>query len=532
MYADSILINGNVITMDPRKPRAEAVAVKHGRIIEVGTSLEIKELAGKDTMVIDVQRKTVAPGFIDAHNHMLSTGRTRYLLVDCSPEAVASIADLKQAIRERAQATPKGHWVRGRTYDDTKLAEMRHPNRWDLDEAAPDHPVHIGQVSGHISVVNSRALELAHITVDTPDPIGGCYDRDPATGELTGVCRESAGRAFAPLMPPPTVEEDREAIKLVCKLYTEAGITSCTDPGIGPRDLRAYQDALAHGELPIRMYLFISNAFFPQFEASGIRTGFGNERLRIGAIKLMVDGAIAGRTAYVSEPYVGSPDDYGILVVESQEVLDEQVLRAHRAGFQIGTHANGDRAIDMILNAYEKALTKLPRENHRHRIEHCTIVNPQILERMKRLGILAIPFGSYIWQHGEKMVYYGPERVARMFPHRSFLDYGIPVAGSSDHPPGPYPPLLGIHSCVTRKSHTGEVLGADQKIMPEEALRLYTMGGAYASFDEHVKGSLETGKLADFVVLSEDPTSVSPDSIKDIAVAMTIVGGEVVFERG
>jgi predicted amidohydrolase YtcJ len=277
--------------------------------------------------------------------------------------------------------------------------------------------------------------------------------------------------------------------------------------------------------------MLIPYEYLPHLQALNLKAGFGNEWLKIGGIKIIADGAIAGRTAYLSEPYVGTQEK-GILVAESEEALHESIRRGHEAGFQVCVHANGDRAIEMTLDGFAKALHALPRKDHRHRLEHCTVVNQEILRRIKKLKLLVLPFGSYIHHHGEKMIpYYGPERVEMMFAHRSFLDYGIPVSGSSDSPCGPYEPLLAIQSCVTRKSAAGEVLGAKQRITVDEAIDLYTRAAAYASFEEDLKGSIEPGKLADLVVLGQDPRRVTPDEIKDISVEMTMVGGEVKYAK-
>jgi hypothetical protein len=245
---------------------------------------------------------------------------------------------------------------------------------------------------------------------------------------------------------------------------------------------------------------------------------------------LVADGAISGRTAYLSQPYLGSTDDRGILAMEPEE-LEEKVSAVHRAGFQVCVHANGDATIEIVLSAYEKALKSLPRENCRHRIEHCTVVTPSILERLKRLGCIVTPFCTYVYYHGDKMRFYGEKRVAMMFAHRSFLDEGIISTGATDYSPGPYSPLLGIQSMVTRTDMNGNVWGAEQRVSVEEAIRIYTLHGAYASFEEDVKGSITEGKLADFVVLGDDPTSVEPTDIKDIPVERTILGGRTVFKK-
>lgn len=526
LFADLVALNGNIITVDDKNPRAEALAVKDEKFIAVGATSQIRELVGTNTKVIDIQGKTVTPGFIDAHCHPPAVARS-LLQVDCSPARVNTISDIVNVLAERGKTTPPGKWLQGFSYDDTKLTQKRHPTRWDLDKASTEHPIYVRHVSGHIGVVNSHALAMAKVTKDSSDPAGGRFDR-AENGELTGVCRERAQDMFRPLIPPPAREEDKKAIHLLCQEYSSAGITSVGDAMVNPLDIRLYQDALEEELLSMRVYMMVLSDNLPHLKELSLRTGFGNNRLKIGAIKMFLDGAIAGRTASLYEPYEGRPDDYGILVL-TQEELDKRIFEAHEAGFQIGVHANGDRAIDMLLDSYEKALHKLPRVNHRHRIEHCTVVNTTILKRIKELGLVVLPFSTYIWEHGEKMKEYG-KRISMMFACRSFLDYGIPVAGSTDNPCGPVEPLLGLQSMVTRKSKDGEILGAEQKISIDEAIKIYTLGSAYASFEENVKGSIEVGKLADFVVLSNDPTRVSPDTIRAIDVEKTIVGGEIVYE--
>jgi hypothetical protein len=269
----------------------------------------------------------------------------------------------------------------------------------------------------------------------------------------------------------------------------------------------------------------------PHFKAlrdAGVKTGFGDDRLRIGGIKMVSDGAIAARTAYLSEPYVDS-DDHGILTMTAEET-ETAVLEMHQAGFQVAIHANGDLAIDMVLNAYEKAQRENPRNDPRHRIEHCTLVNPDILSRMNKLGTVATPFCTYVYYHGEKMGFYGEDRLEWMFAQRSFIDSGVVSTGATDYPPGPFEPLMGIQSCVTRTDMNGKLWGASQRISVEEALRLYTQNGAYASFEEDIKGSIEVGKLADLVVLSHDITTVDPFGIIDIPIEQTVIGGRAVYE--
>jgi len=521
--ADLVLVNGNVVTMDPRRPRASAVAIRDGRFTAVGQDADVRTLGGE---VVDLGGKTVLPGFIDAHIHGASSGRINLLSVDC---AVETLAELKERLRRRAREVPPGTWITGDKYDDTKLDIRRPIHRGDLDEAAPDHPVLITHIGGHHCFVNSRALALAKVTRETRDPEGGRIERDTA-GEPTGVLHEKSMDPVVRLVPPASRGEARRAAIWQLKEFAKAGLTSVHDADASAEDVRAYLDAHLAGELPIRVYLMVQFAEIERLGHFGLRTGFGDDRLRFGGVKLYTDGAIAGRTARLSKPYVGRPDDYGIMTV-TQEELDARVLKAHAEGWQVGVHANGDVAIEMVLTSYERALRAHPRPDPRFRIEHCTLVNPAILKRMKALGVIPTPFCTYVWQHCEKWPAYGEERLEWMFAMRSFLDAGIPVTGSSDYIPGPFPPLLGIQSCVTRKGKDGKVWGGSQKISVEEAVRCYTRHGAYASFDESRKGAIEAGRLADLVVLGADPFKSAPDAIKDIPVDGTMVGGRWAWRR-
>lgn len=288
-----------------------------------------------------------------------------------------------------------------------------------------------------------------------------------------------------------------------------------------------YRDGAKRDNLSVRAYLMVLQDHFDDLNRLGIDSGFGDEMVKIGLIKNFVDGAIAARTAYLEEPYEGR-DDRGDLVI-SQEELNEQIMDAHKAGYQIGVHANGDAAIEMLLDAYERALEAHPREDHRHRIEHGTMVNDEIVDRIEELNLCVLPFSTYIYQHGDdKLSEYG-DRLERMFPYNSYLERGIPVGGSSDNPAGLLPPLLGIRTMVTRKTRSGDAISPHEAISVEEAIRVYTTGAAYCSFEEAIKGSIEPGKLADFVVLSDDPTEVPADDIHEIDVEATYLGGEAVY---
>ena len=523
--ADLIAVNGRVHTVDDAQPRAEAFAVKDGRFLAVGSSDDIRNLAGPDTPVLDLAGMTVTPGFIDAHSHPSGGGLSALRSVDTN---TGSIAGIKDALAERAASTPPGEWVIGYMYDDTKLEEGRALRRTDLDEAVPNHPVHVRHRGGHTAVFNSMAFDMAGITAETPDPFGGHFYVED--GALTGKVAERATGMITRLIPSGSTREERQAgIKKIGEMMNAAGLTSVHQTGTGANDYTAYQDAYAAGDLTFRGYLLARGSAYRSLLDSGIRSGFGDEWVKVGAVKFAADGSASERTMAMSTPYVGRPDDYGILTM-TQEEVHEVVEEAHRAGWQVGIHANGDVTIDMVLNAYERVQENWPRSDARHRIEHCTLVNPELLQRIKDVGAVPTPFYTYVHYHGEKWDQYGQEKLEWMFAHRSFLDYGIPVAPASDYTPGPFEPLMALQSMVTRKDFRGNVWGPSQKISVEEAIRICTMGGAYAAFEEGSKGSITAGKLADFVVLAEDPAEVDPDRLKEIRIARTVVGGKTVYE--
>ena len=522
---DYVILNGRIFTSDSSQPSAEAFAVKNDRFIAVGSTDYINRLASRGTEIIDAEGMFIVPGFIDAHSHPSGAGVNELVQVNADRR---SVVEIKEAIAERARNTPRGQWVRAFKYDDTKLDEGRPINRFDLDEAAPENPVEVRHRGGHTGVYNSMALGLAGVNAETPDPPDGRFYRDE-NGVLTGLVAEKARDVFRDLIPSDSSRQERaNGIKLISELMTASGLTSVHQTGGNRQDMTAYQDARAEGGLRFRMYLFPRGQLFFDLVNSGVRTGFGDEVFRIGAVKFGADGSASERTMAMSTPFEGRPNDYGILTMDQQEI-HEAVENAHRNDFQIGIHANGDVAIDMVLNAYERVQALWPRPDPRHRLEHCSLVNPGLLRRIKATGSIPTPFYTYVHYHGNKWVYYGEEKMKWMFAHKSFLDYGIPVAPASDYTPGPYEPLMGIQSMVTRKDWMGRVWGANQRVTVDEALRICTINGAYASFEENIKGSITPGKLADFVILAEAPHDVDPDQIKNIEIVRTVVGGQTMF---
>lgn len=519
-----ILFNGNIITINEKNSRAQAVAIANDRIVAVGTDSEIKSLSGPFTKSIDLQGYTVVPGFIDAHCHVASSGRRHLVDVDCEFD---SIEKIKTAIKERASKTAPGEWVFGFKYDDTKAKEGRYINRKDLDEAAPNHPVIINHRGGHTDFVNSMAFTKVGIKEDVTDPPGGKFDRE--NGKLTGRILENASDAFQNLRPTPTKEDFVKGVTLMSSMLAKSGITSVHDAGASTYDLKAFQESYERGELKTRVYALIRQGWLDKMIEAGVKTGLGNEWVKVGPMKTAIDGSISERTARLSKPYIGSESDFGLLTSTPEE-LYEVCYKAHTNGWQIGVHANGDVGIDITLSVFERLQKEVPRKDPRFRLEHCTLINDSLVSRIKALGAIPNPFSTYVYWHGEKMKYYGEERLKNMFALRSFLDAGIKVTQTSDYPPGPYDPMMALQSSVTRTDYSGKSWGVNQKISVEEALKIGTLHGAYASYEENKKGSIEEGKYADLVVLSKDPTKVDPASIMQIKVEKTMTGGQWVYE--
>ena len=523
--ADLIVTGANVLTMDPAQPVAEAIAVRGEHLLAVGSNSDIESLAGPGTERVEAWGHTVTPGFIDSHSHPLFAEEAVGVNVN-----LRRIDDVKAALAGKAANTPPGHWVRGVMYDDTKFEDERPLNRFDIDDAVPDHPVYVGHRGGHTGVVNSMAFKLAGVDADTPDPEGGRFFRE--NGALTGKVAEHARGVFFEVGTWPVMDRAvrQQAATIASRNMAASGLTSTTDAFGNYDDLVAYQDARAADELFFRVaYMPGGNSkVYEGFKLAGIRTGFGDNVIRVGAVKFSADGSASERTMYMSTPYEGT-DDYGILTM-SQDEIHAAVDDAVAHGFRVGIHANGDLTIDMVLKAYERVLADHTGPNPRHRIEHCSLVNPDLLRRIKAAGVVPAPFYTYAYYHGNKWVDYGTEKMESMCAPRSFLDYDIPVAPASDYTPGPYEPMMALQSMVTRKDVRGRVWGPSQRISVTEAMRICTVHGAYASFEEDIKGSLVPGKLADFVILEEDPHDVDPDSIVDIRVLRTVMGGRTTHE--
>ncbi|MCS7051123.1 MAG: amidohydrolase, partial [Thermomicrobium sp.] len=437
-----VVTNGTILTMDPNRPQVDAFGVIGERIVAVGSLTDVEPALPRGARRLDLAGATCLPGFNEAHNHMINFG---FVLgqVNCRYPAVRSIEEIVARFAERARELAPGTWIRGRGYDDNALAEHRHPTRWDLDRASTDHPLVLVHSSGHMLVANSRALQLAGVTSETPDPPGGHLVRD-ASGEPTGLLQENAMELVERVVPAPTLEDMVEALRRCNAAYVAAGITSSQDAGSDhPLQLEAFQRAVERDVLHLRTSMMIRHQLLPHLLGLGLKQGFGDTQLRIGPIKLFADGSLIGRTAAVSRPFLDDPrpDNYGI-AIWTQEELDDLVWQAHAAGFQVATHAIGDRAIEMVLEAYERALDRLPRADHRHRIEHCGVLRPDLIERIARLGVVVVSQPIFIAEYGDGFIrHLGLERIQLTYPFRSLLEAGIRLVFSTDCPVSAYQPL-------------------------------------------------------------------------------------------
>jgi predicted amidohydrolase YtcJ len=506
--ADLVLKNARVLTMDAARPVATLVAVTGDTISYVGEQTELDSIAGAGTRIIDCGGRAVLPGFHDAHLHLFSLIR-KLLSIDLSPVSVRSIADIKEKIREKARNTPAGTWLSGTDYNEFYLAEKRCPTRWDIDEVDSDHPVVLSHRSLHACVLNSLALSLAGITRDTEEPPGTRIERDLVTGEPNGILIEMLGYIRSRVIPPLTEAELTEGVVIANRLFLSAGITSVQDATVS-NNLERWEtvcDFVLNERLRSRMTLMAGAPYWKDFSEVNLKTGSGDNLMRLGAVKVLLEA---------------QPD---------QTALNELTSEIHRAGFQLAFHAIAEITVNTAVTALEKAGGYSPVSGRRHRIEHCAECPPYLLERIEKLGLVVVTQPPFIYYNGERYLATVPEsQQPWLYRIRSPLESGIIVAGSSDAPVVPNHPLVGIYAAVTRRAESGQVLLPEESITPNQALELYTVNAAYSSFEEKIKGSISTSKLADMVVLSDDPTSAPPEKIKDIKVQMTIIGGKVVWE--
>ncbi len=537
MVADKIFLNGQVLTMNPKAPFASAFAVMAGRFSVVGSDAAVRKHATAKSDVVDLRGRTVIPGFIETHSHPSLYAMT-LLQADCYTPPNRNLEDVKARIKKLADAAAPGRWIKGWGFDDTLITERRHLTQTDLDEAAPRNPVFVSHVSGHLAYSNSMALEIAGIGPETLQPDGGEIHKDDL-GNPTGLLKEEAAqRLVVRHIPPYTAAKLKDVLPTAIAYYHQKGITSTHDAAIGyfrngPQIFQAYRELESEGKLELRIYMTAVEELYREIVKSGLGTGFGSNRLRLGGVKFFQDGSIQANTAALIEAYHNKPDFSGELIL-SQDTLDNLFEKYHEMGLQIAVHANGDRAIGSVLQALEKANQRHPRKDHRHMIIHCQLASKEHIARMKRLNVIPSYFVNHVYYWGDRhaSIFLGPERAQRIDPLAASVQEGLAFTLHSDLPVTPVDPLFSMHCAVNRTTKGGKVLGPHERISPLEALKAYTTHAAYCSFEENTKGSIETGKLADFTLLSGNPLDVSPEKIKDIQVMQTSVGGRTVYERG
>ena len=532
------MYNGNVLTM-AASPRQEALAIRDGRIVAVGASRDVLRLLGAKTRAFDLAGRTALPGFIETHNHPMFYGYNVRIAVDAGTPPNDSIDDVLERIADRVWTTPKGEWIRAERYDDTLLREKRHPTRVDLDRVAPEHPVFMTHITGHFSVANTFALRLAGIDAATSDPPGGRIYRDPS-GEPSGVLAESAAQMLVSQHSPQlTADEMLLSLAAASDEYVKHGVTSAHDLGIGFRGgaeaISAYHRAKTQGTFKPRVYGFLAEQLLPELAEGRLGAfpraiaGIGDEHLRLAGVKLWSDGSIQGYTGALSEPYFCQPTTKGLPIYDAQQ-LGLRIRALRDAGWHVAIHANGDAAIEAVIDAYEKNESG----PQRYRIEHCQTGREDQLDRIAARGIHVSFFIKHVFYWGDRHrdVFLGPQRAERISPLASAQRRGIRFALHSDCPVTPVLPLEGIWSAVNRVTSSGQRLGPEQCVDVETALRGYTSSAAHLSFEEGLKGTLEVGKLGDVVVLDADPTTVPRENLRRLLVEATIVGGELVYSNG
>jgi predicted amidohydrolase YtcJ len=519
--ADTIFLNAQIITLDSRRPRAQALAIEHGHVAKIGTDRKVLSVAGKGTQVWNLDAATVLPGFTDCHTHLVGYAIQLY---GASLRKATSISEIESILRKQAEKTRLGRWVLGYGWDQEKLEERRFPNRFDLDAAVSDRPVCIFRVCEHVCVANSAALELANITRTTAPPIGEVIDRQGGTGEPTGVLRENAMDLVLCHIPALDGPELRKATSLAMRKAVSAGLTSIHCVVDQPQHVRVLQAMNRAGELRARIYVLIPDGWLGPAGGMGISTGFGDEMLRIQAIKVFTDGSLGARTAALDMPYSDSPDTRGVLI-HSQDQLNSIVESASRQGFQVAIHAIGDQAIAMALTAIENARITVPEcDRLRHRIEHASVLNPELIKRVKLARVIASVQPHFIPSDRWVPARVGRERAKFVYALKSLLKSGATVVGGSDCPVEPIDPLEGISAAVTSATEDyGERVGI------QDALKMFTKNAAYATYEEKLKGTIQEGKMADLVVLDRDPLEVSPEQVRKIKVLATVVGGRIMY---
>lgn len=524
-------INGTVFTCDKLNTIAEAVLIENNKIVFVGSSKEVQGLIDNQTKVIDLNKKLMLPGFIDNHVHFINGGL--YLLgIDLRPANTTT--EFKQILKEYAEKNP-GKWITGGYWDHEKWEIKDYPTKEMIDDVVPDQPVFVSRLDGHMGVANSLALKLAGITKDTPDPDGGLIVKDPKTGEPTGLLKDTAMDFVFNVVPSPTDEEYYEALKAALEEAKKLGITSVQDITFASA-LKAYQKAKDEGILTCRIYTRWPISDYKYLVDNGIKAGYGDDLIRMGSLKAFADGSLGSSTAWFFEKYNQDTTTYGLpMDIVTDGSLEKWALDADRNGLQLSVHAIGDKANAYMLDLFEKITKENPKWDRRFRIEHAQHVRFEDIKRFVDLGVIASAQPYHCIDDGvwaEKRI--GPERIKYTYPFKSFLDAGANICFGTDWYVAPLNPMLGLYAAVTRrtldeKNPDGWI--PEQKISVEDAIKCYTIYSAYASFEENTKGSIEVGKLADLVVLSENILEIDPVRIKDVEVEMTVFDGKIIYQK-
>ncbi|RYG71324.1 amidohydrolase [Lentibacillus cibarius] len=534
MEKQHLFIDGEIITVNGEEQIAEAVAVKGNKIIAVGSNEQILKLENDNSEIVNLNKKTLIPGFIDSHLHISVYGANQVSTIPCKSENIRVIKDLLREVKEKANQIPKGEWIRASEFNEDSIEDQRFPTKEELDYVTSEHPIIITRTCGHISVVNSYALQLADIDKNTSDPDGGKIGRN-TDGELNGMLYENAHMNMFSIASL-SEEELSKAHKVASDHFAEKGITSIHDAtGYGIDNIKALQKDSKNGVIKQRVYAMLgalndAQSIVKHMIDAGIFTGLGDDKFRIGPVKLFLDGSSSGPTVWTREPYTSNPENYGIHYF-SQEELDELFVPAHEKGWQITAHAQGDAAINMLLNTIEKANNLHPRENTRHRIEHAGIASPDLRKRMESQKVVPIPNPAFLYEYGDGYIENYGERANDMYPMGSYQNENIPAAIASDCPVTDFNPMRGIHASVTRKSNSGQVIDDNKSVSLLQAIRMYTVNGAYASFEEDIKGSIEPGKLADLVLLDRSILSSDIDDLPEVQVEWTMLDGEIIYTK-
>ncbi|MGH2615142.1 MAG: amidohydrolase [Thermomicrobiales bacterium] len=538
-----ILVNGRIHTVDEAKPTATAVAIRDGRFVAVGNDDEVRALGGASTRIEDLGGATVVPGLIDAHNHLQATGR---MLREVQLYDTRTIPQIVARVAARVRETPRNEWVVGRGWDESLLVEERHPTRHDLDAVSPGHPVVIHRVWNKL-VCNSAALRVAGIDRETPDPprdvlYSGSFERDEE-GAPTGLFRDRAKDMIADHIPEPTEADRVAAIAAACRAYNAAGLTGVAEPGLYPEEIRAYDRAKREGKLTVRTDMLMAAWGFgapdtedgleERFAGIGVGGGLGDDLLRLEGVKLMIDGGMSDRTARMFDPYLDEPENRGTWVVEPKRLV-RLIHWVHDLGWPMDIHTCGDEAQEVVVQAFAQSQRENPKPWLRHRVHHAYFPTPAALEAMAEASIPAVVSSPFLTNLGEGFVNsVGAERASLAMPMRTYLDAGVPLAGSSDSYITDYNPWVGMHAAVNRTTATGRDLGKESEgITPQEALRSYSLGGAYVTGREDRQGSIIPGKLADLVVLDRDPLAIAPEELDQVKPTATMLGGDWVYRAG